>query len=326
MPRITVGITAYNRPEMLRECVASILGQSYQYFDILIGNDYVDGPVTFASLGIPVDPRIRIVNHPQNIGAYNNNYFLLREASGDWFTWLADDDLMHPDFLQIAYEVLSENDVNSVFSNYVAAPDPVGLFPKAIVRRHPEIFDGHEFIDRYTSRRLKVVGSYGVFRREILPDIGGVHRFGTGLAVYVDTFIPIVAASLGRVAYVDLDLVFLRTHAGSASATSNDLDAYLTAQRDYLAEFDKRCRRLAGGSFDQWANDTLIWFATDVWAVICRGRLTALPRLWTFFRYVADILKRHIPQRFATPFLSLVTKLVLVDTLKQSARRVLRRH
>ena len=66
-PFITIGITTYNRKQMLLDCINSILSQSFSDFEVLIGNDYVQEPLSLRELGV-VDPRVRLVNHSANLG------------------------------------------------------------------------------------------------------------------------------------------------------------------------------------------------------------------------------------------------------------------
>lgn len=326
LPLITIGVTTYDRPELLKECIGSILAQTYQNVEIIIGNDFVQSPVSFESLSIDPDKRIHIINHPENIGAYKNNHFLLAAANGDWFTWLADDDLMHPDFLEIAYGVFSVNAVNAVFTNYVAAVSPAGVFPKPVQSQPARLLRSPEFVDEYTSRAIRTVGSYGVFRRDLFEQIDCVKRFGVGLPVYGDTFIPILAASLGAVAYVDLDLVFLRTHAGSRSASSARLEDYSSAQRDFMSEFETRCRGfLTRQAHQRQVRNMVKWFAADSWAVICRGNPGVVQRIATFFRLSMNTL---LPMACGGDRLALATymsRIVLGDSVRYFASSLLRR-
>lgn len=325
-PLISIGVTTYDRPELLRECLASILAQTYENIEVIVANDFVEIPVTFDSLGLKPDDRVRIVNHPKNIGAYKNNHFLLAVARGDWFTWLADDDLMHADFLEIAHGVFTANSVNSVFTNYVAAASPAGAFPKPVQPTVPRLMASQEFIDAYTSRSIRTVGSYGVFRRDLFEQFGSVPRFGSGLPVYGDTFIPILAASLGTLAYVDLDLIFLRTHPDSRSASSADLEDYASAQRDFMAEFGSRCLDLLTVEPSRrQVRNMLNWFAADSWAVTCRGTQGAMRRLAVFSRHAIDTL---LPMVKGTDKLRLgvyMGEMVLGDTLRQLVAGQLRR-
>lgn len=326
LPLITIGVTTYNRPELLKECVGSILAQTYQNLEVIIANDFVEAPVTFDSLSLKPDARVRIINHPENIGAYNNNHFLLTVAKGDWFTWLADDDLMHPDFLEIAHGVFSANAVNSVFTSYAAAASPVGIFPKTVQPQAPRLMASPEFIDAYTSRRIRTVGSYGVFHHDLFEQFGSVRRFGVGLPVYGDTFLPILAASLGSLAYVDLDLIFLRTHPDSRSVSSANLEDYASAQRDFMAEFSMRCLEfLTVEASRRQVRNMVKWFTTDSWAVICRGNLGPMQRLAAFSRHALDTL---LPMAQGADKLRLgayMCKIVLADSFRHSAAGLFRR-
>lgn len=285
-PLISIGVTTYNRPELLRECVNSILSQTYNNIEIIVANDYVPVPVTFDSLSIEPDSRVRIVNHENNIGAFENNHFLPLVASGEWFTWLADDDLMHPEFLETAWEIFSSASVKAVFSDYVADVSPEGRFPLVVPRTPPRIFGGTEFFLDYTARCFRTVGSYGIFHREIFEQFRKIKRFGTGLPVYGDTFLPLFAAALGKVAFVAQPLIFLRTHADSRSASSSQLIDYASAQCDFVSAFKLCCGPLCSHEQLQHCLSNMVrWFAADSWAVTCRGDKNVWQRINRFAKH-----------------------------------------
>lgn len=78
--KITIGITTYDRPEFLKEAVNSVLNQSYKNFELIISNDFIEAPISFSSLGIKSDSRIRIVNQKKNLSEVRNMNFLLESA------------------------------------------------------------------------------------------------------------------------------------------------------------------------------------------------------------------------------------------------------
>lgn len=294
-PKITIGVTTYNRPQLLRECVKSILDQDYKNIEILIGNDYVESPVTFNSLGIEKDLRVKIINHENNIGAYKNNYFLLKKAKGDWFTWLADDDLMHPKFLLSAYQALINSEASSYFSSYKAALDPEKfLISEACRPGAVSIYNGNEFIDEYASRKIKAIGSYGVFKRSILTAIDSVPRFGSGIAVYTDTFIPIVAAVAGPVVFEDVELVFLRLHPESQSFSSTAIDDYSNAQNHFLDELIKYKNITKSANFNIWVENFLWWFALDGMSVIAKRYHRNFYCLGPLWSYLSNFILPHL--------------------------------
>ena len=233
---------------------------------------------------------------------------------------------MHPDFLRIAHAVLSKSKVKALFANYVSQPDPAGIFPRKVSPIAPRILSGQEFIREYTSRRIKTVGNYGVFRREVFEKLAEVERFGTGLPVYGDTFMPILAATRGDVAYVDLDLIFLRTHANSRSASLDCIENYASAQKDFLAEFERRCRAYMGvPEYECQLMNLLKWFAADGWHVIGRRYPGVRQRLSNFMRYILDTIAPTVPVHSRVAFWAFATKMVLGDSLRFMASRFLRR-
>jgi glycosyltransferase involved in cell wall biosynthesis len=80
-PFFSIGVTTYNRHELLRETLNSILAQSFTDFEVIVGNDYTQEVLTGEMLGI-TDPRIRFVNHPRNLREVGNMNALLEMAKG----------------------------------------------------------------------------------------------------------------------------------------------------------------------------------------------------------------------------------------------------
>ena len=61
-PKITIAITTYNRFDMLKECINSILLQTFNDFDVTKENDYVEQKLIDKNLEIN-DHRIEITNY-----------------------------------------------------------------------------------------------------------------------------------------------------------------------------------------------------------------------------------------------------------------------
>jgi glycosyltransferase involved in cell wall biosynthesis len=89
-PFFSIGLTTYNRKDLLIQTLNSLQAQTFTDFEIIIGNDYTEEILTSESLGIR-DPRIRIINNRKNIGERENMNSLLGEARGRYFTWQFDD-------------------------------------------------------------------------------------------------------------------------------------------------------------------------------------------------------------------------------------------
>lgn len=102
-PLISVVMPVYNRPDMVKEAVSSVLAQTYRNLELLICDDGSDNS-TPASLASLADTRIRVFRHPSRRGAAAARNTCLREAAGSYVAYLDSDNLWHPRFLEVMLE------------------------------------------------------------------------------------------------------------------------------------------------------------------------------------------------------------------------------
>jgi len=99
---VSVGISSYNRPQLLKRAIESVKNQSYPNIEILVSDDAspnraVVEVVNESGAG---DKRVRAFLHEKNSGPFANFKFLLEHATGEFFIWLCDDDYWSPHFLE----------------------------------------------------------------------------------------------------------------------------------------------------------------------------------------------------------------------------------
>lgn len=224
MPLFSIGLTTFDRTDMLAESIASVLGQTYTDFELIISNDNPARKITAESLKI-TDPRVRIINQENNLGEFNNMNFLLKESRGEYFTWLADDDLYNKYFLETAFNVLREYKWPECFYTsfgYVGKED--------ITRKYDyqeESLPGAEFLRRYLKGRYKAIGVMGIFQKAKLFQIGGledVSRDGKGL--YCEYMLLLRASQFSYIQYVNFPLVLYRHHAEAWGVKINDIEMF----------------------------------------------------------------------------------------------------
>jgi glycosyltransferase involved in cell wall biosynthesis len=110
----------YNCQQTLRAVLASLLGQSYPNFELLISdNASEDATADICREYALQDARIRYVRQPQNCGATANFQYVLDNAQGEFFMWAASDDIRSPDFIQHNLEFLCAH------PDFVASTSPV---------------------------------------------------------------------------------------------------------------------------------------------------------------------------------------------------------
>ncbi|MCG3772045.1 MAG: GalNAc(5)-diNAcBac-PP-undecaprenol beta-1,3-glucosyltransferase [Nitrosomonadaceae bacterium] len=313
-PYFSIGVTTFNRKEMLAECIKSILGQTFADFEVLIGNDYTLEKLSLEDLGI-ADPRVKIINHPENLGEIENMKYLLTHSNGEYFTWLADDDAYHPHFLRVAHDVFRlDRAVDCVFTSYwsgdVRATIPY-VDPAMLVVAELRL---EEFLEQYLTRRIAVIGCYGMFKSSFLRKLGGMRRAGSGLGPYSDNLLGIKAAALGRVVHVDQPLIFYRIHPGSLSCSSASIEAYTSAQSDVVQEFDLLIReRVCPEEYSRLKLHLFEWFVGDLAAVWGRSRQHLSPfKIWDFVRLVGASYLSNLPFKHKPRLAMTITRLVFI--------------
>ncbi|MBG1242636.1 glycosyltransferase family 2 protein [Nostoc sp. NZL] len=97
-PLVSVIIPTYNRPEYLKQAIASAVKQTYQNIEIIVSdNCSPENPQELvASFG---DSRIRFWRHQQNVGMIANQQHGFKMARGKYVASLHDDDIWNEDFL-----------------------------------------------------------------------------------------------------------------------------------------------------------------------------------------------------------------------------------
>src|SRR5437870_9918513 len=105
MSKISVCVPTYNRAPLLRECLASLVRQTYRDIEIIVSDNCStdDTPAVMAEC---TDPRLRYYRNDTNIGPYPNLNRCLELAKGDYVCILHDDDVYAADFLQREAEML----------------------------------------------------------------------------------------------------------------------------------------------------------------------------------------------------------------------------
>lgn len=236
-PYFCIGIPTYNRKRLLKQCLSSILRQKFTDFEILVGNDYTEEPLSCDLLGMK-DSRIRVINNTRNLGEVGNMNALLQMSRSRYFIWQFDDDLYAPDFLESVYSVINQfRRPQCVYTSYGYVWGET--FPKVAGKTswRSELFSGPQFIRMYLSGRIKTQGACGVFDTEYLRKIGGAQKFCEHpIGAHAEHFVAIQTGLLRQVAYVNEPLILYRNHEGSWSYKNKDADLYKQAGRNFVRE------------------------------------------------------------------------------------------
>lgn len=118
---LSVGLPTYNRPEGLKRMLICLANQTYKNIEIIISDNCSTNKEVKLVINSFLKNDSRILFHQQekNNGAINNFQYVLKNAKGKYFVWLADDDELKDDnyLLKLVNEIHKGFDF--VFSNVI---------------------------------------------------------------------------------------------------------------------------------------------------------------------------------------------------------------
>ena len=103
LPRVSVVTPAYNGEEYLRECVESVLAQTYPNWDYtIVNNCSTDRTLEIANEYAARDPRIRVVNNATFVRAVENHNIAVRQMAPEskYCKIVAADDWLFPECIE----------------------------------------------------------------------------------------------------------------------------------------------------------------------------------------------------------------------------------
>ena len=228
-PLISIGLTTYDRMDLLKETLQTLINQTFTDFEILIGNDNPSRTINGEILGVQ-DKRIRYLNHSKNLGNWQNMDVLLEQSQGQYFTVLADDDLFSTNFLAALFEALEQFDYPTcAFTSYTEIRE--NFDPSQRISKSAQLLTGKEFLQGVLEHSIRVMPACGVYRKTYLQELGGMIQLRQ--AYHSDTLLAIRTGVLvEHIAFVDEPLIYYRDHEGSVSSSNTNFQGTQDAQEE----------------------------------------------------------------------------------------------
>lgn len=243
-PLVSICIPTYNGAKYLRECLDSVLAQTFTDFEVLFVDDQSsDETMSIAQAYAAKDTRICVKQNEQNLGLVGNWNRCIELAQGEWIKFVFQDDLIAPECLEkmlaaskpdssiicssrnFILEQGLPKEVQQYYKNLVTLET---LFPqsteisasdycKAVLLR-----TGYNFVGEPTSVML---------RRDVFQKFG---NFNPHLIQFCDLeFWTRVAIHTGIIS-VPETLATFRVHSNATSAKNNSGRQYRTYTLDAL--------------------------------------------------------------------------------------------
>jgi len=234
-PFFSIGVTTYNRRELLQQTFASLIGQTCQDFEVIVGNDYVKETLSADMFGLD-ERKFRFVNNRENVGEVRNMNLLLGQSRGRYFRWLADDDLCAPDLLEAVRKTLERfNFPKCVFSGYAVITHIAMPNLKKTFSGEAWLLSGREFLRKHLSGEILSIVPYGFYETTYLREMGGVETVCEApVGMYGETMLLLKTGFLDQVALITDPLDIFRTHAESWVRASKDSDYFREAGHNLI--------------------------------------------------------------------------------------------
>lgn len=240
-PLVSILLPVYNGEVSLGATIKSLLCQTYGHFEILVGIDGTkDGSKAIAEHF--KDPRIRIIEHPVNLGLANNLNALVKAASpqAEFFAMAEQDDVYVPERLQWQVAVFKASpDVGLVsgIAEFVSE-NSHHLFPGILAYNKP--FPQGETLFKYLyQEQLKVVNTCMMIRKQ--THIQNHLKFSNSYGNFnVDWDYVLRFSLVSQVYGIPKVLVSMDRSSNRSSVTTNKWGQFVASRRllkDFKFEF-----------------------------------------------------------------------------------------
>jgi GT2 family glycosyltransferase len=236
MPRVTICVPTYNRADDLRIALRTILRQTYEDWEALVGDD-ASTDETPAVVAECRDARVRRVERSRNLGIYGNWNDLVRRASGEFVCIYHDHDLYLPTILARSVEALQETPRLSFVHTSLAMIDAANRIVDVDQRDFASVTDGQSFRRRLAAMWPSPVMAATVMARRSAYDRVGAYtpeRYGLGC----DKDMWFQMAGVGDVGYVQSPQALIRARERHGVTSSFSWQAELQAirmRKDHVA-------------------------------------------------------------------------------------------
>ena len=112
MPKISVLIPVFNSEKYLKNCLKSVVNQTFDDIEIIVINDgSYDNSEKIINSFKKNDNRIRIINK-ENTGYANSLNVAIKEAKGEYISIIESDDIANPKLLEVLFNEAEKNNTD----------------------------------------------------------------------------------------------------------------------------------------------------------------------------------------------------------------------
>lgn len=118
MKKVSIIIPVYNSSKYLKQCIDSVINQTYKNLEIIIIDDNSSDNSTEIINKIK-DNRIKLVSNKKNKGVANTRNIGIKKATGSYICFLDSDDYWHNDKIKKQVDFIEKNNYTFIYSSYI---------------------------------------------------------------------------------------------------------------------------------------------------------------------------------------------------------------
>ena len=246
-PRISIGLPVYNGEQFIRKALDSILAQTFEDFEIIISDNHsTDRTQEICQSYLARDKRIRYYRNSENLGAAPNYNRVFELSTGEYFKWVAADDIWASDYLEQCIKVLDSDPSIVLCHSKTVLIDENGQKLTFDTKRdcfvnkygqtfrkpeHPQNLDSFKAHERYREILFGIrwcFQIFGVIRADILKKSLLIEPY------YGSDKVLLAELSLmGRFAEISEPFFFRRCHSGQSRALASKTGSWIAKQSTF---------------------------------------------------------------------------------------------
>ena len=139
-PLVSIVIPIYNVEKYLRQCMESVLTQTYKKFEIILVDDNTsDKSGKIADQYVKKDVRIKVIHKPKNEGLNMARSTGFEASKGNFITFIDSDDVVEPDFLEKIVFAQQRTQADIIMSGYTFVDQALQPLSSQPIKTYPLI-------------------------------------------------------------------------------------------------------------------------------------------------------------------------------------------
>lgn len=238
-PLVSVVTPVYNGEKYLRECIESVLSQTYGNWEYtLVNNCSTDRTLEIAQEFAKRHPRVRVITNPVFVGIIENHNNACRQvsAASRYCKLVSADDWLYPECLEKLVGMAERHPEVGIVGSYSISDQWISWTG---LRSDATVLGGRDVCRRYLLGEIDgfFVPSTVLYRSEL---VRSRENFFPGTAPSADVLASLVSLESWDFAFVHQILSFQRLHAEATNASQYRLNAFLLNRLEFVAKLGPR--------------------------------------------------------------------------------------